>query len=90
MDNFTYVVSLILVCVCVSVCSGHQWSVLVQDNAGVLCEIILPRHCLTSPVWSSLVSSSPGQLWTFTGLSVNRRFSRFRFQSVLCYTTVCV
>ena len=66
-------------CLIVCACSGQQWSVLVQDCLDVLCEIILPRYCLTSQVWNSLVTSPPGCLWAFSGLRVSRRLNRSRF-----------
>ena len=66
-------------CACVCVCSGQQWSVLVQDGLGVMCEIVLPRQCMTSPTWSA----AAGRWWTFSGLLVSRRCTRPRFWLLL-------
>jgi len=72
-------------CLIVCACSGQQWSVLVQDCLDVLCEIILPRYCLASPVWSRLMTSPPGCLWTFSGLRVVRRLNRSRSWHRHCF-----
>lgn len=59
--------------------SWVQWSLLVQDLHGFLCEVILPQNFTPNSAWHKVTTAALGSQWAFYNLQVGRRLTRPKF-----------